>query len=362
MAGGKGTRFWPLSRAQIPKQLLKILGRKALVRETVDRILPLCRPKQILVITVTEQLDALAKELPMLGQASLMAEPVGRNTAPCLGLAALEVVRRDPDGVMVVLPADHWVADVKSLRRTLKIGATMAVKHDALVTVGIQPDYPETGYGYILRGGKVDRESHTTVYRVTRFKEKPRAAEARKLIRRGSLWNSGIFVWRAATLLGLMSRYQPAISLAMSKIRRAANRASLSASSPRLRRIIAREYRKMPNLSIDHAVLEKAGSEGRVLTLEAGFGWSDIGSWAAVHRMLPHDAQGNAGNGKWLALRSQNCLVHSPDRLVVLLGIRNAVVVDTPDALLVGDLNRSQEVRELVEELKRKGYGAYTIK
>jgi len=361
MAGGKGTRFWPLSRAHNPKQLLKILSPKTLIRETADRILPLSGPEQTLVVTVVQQIRDLRKELPMLKRGNWIAEPEGKNTAPCLGLAALEVVRRDPEGIMVVLPADHWVADVKSFRRTLETGAAITARHDALVTIGVRPDYPETGYGYIVKGKKVEQESRLPLYQVTRFKEKPKGAEVKKLMRRGSLWNSGIFIWRAATLLELLHRYQPAISDKISRISQAANRASLTTKSPRLRRVVTREYRKMPNLSIDHAVLEKAGSEGKVLTLEASFGWSDIGSWAAVHRMLHHDARGNGGNGRWLALGSQNCLVHAPDRLVVLFGLHDAVVVDTPDALLVGNLRRSQEVRELVEELKLKGYGSYTL-
>lgn len=362
MAGGKGTRFWPLSRAQRPKQFLRILSSKTLIRETADRVLPLAGARRTLVVTVAEQLRSLTKELPMLGRANLIAEPEGRNTAPCLGLAALEVLRRDPEGVMIVLPADHWVADAKAFRRTLKAGVAIAATYEGLITVGIQPDYPETGYGYILKGKKVDRHSDVTAYQVNRFKEKPLAPEAIKLIRQGSLWNSGIFIWRASNLLELIRLHQPMISERIARISHAAKRGSLATPSPRLRRTIAREYRKMPNLSIDHGVLEPAGCEGKVLTLEASFGWSDIGSWAAVHRMMRKDAQGNAGNGQWLALGSQNCLVHASDRLVVLLGIRDAVVVETPDALLVGDLKRSQEVRELVQALKQKGYGPYTVK
>jgi mannose-1-phosphate guanylyltransferase len=362
IAGGKGTRFWPLSRSRRPKQLLKILSPKTLIRETVDRVLPLAGSKQTLVVTVAEQLNDLTKELRMLPRENFIAEPQGRNTAPCIGLAALDVIARNPHGVMVVLPADHWVADASAFRQALNAAVKFAALSDKLITIGIRPDYPETGYGYILKGDALDRTKVFPAYQVTRFKEKPTEAAARQLIRRGSLWNSGIFVWRASTLLELMRRYQPAIADGLAKIKASAKGKSLARSNPRLRRLIAREYRKLPNLSIDHAVLEKAGSEGKVLTLEASFGWSDVGSWAAVHRMMHRDHAGNAGIGKWLGVGAKNCLIHAPDRLVVLLGIQDAVVVDTPDALLVGDLKRSQEVRELVEELKRRGYGAYTIK
>ena len=361
IAGGKGTRFWPLSRAQRPKQLLKILSRKSLIDETVERIYALSGRKNTMVVTVADQVNALSRELRALPKMNFLAEPQGKNTAPCIGLAALEVLRRNPDAVMVVLPADHWVADVAAFRRALKVAADLAIAQDQLVTIGIRPDYPETGYGYIMKGQALGGKNRGA-FRVKRFTEKPTLEVARRLMRQGSLWNSGIFVWKAATLLELLNRYQPEIGSILNVIAAAAKGRSLAKPNPRLRAVIAREYKKLPSLSIDYAVLEKAGSEGRVLTLEADFGWSDVGSWAAVHRMMHKDAHGNAGNGRWVQLGSKNCLIHAPDRLVVLLGINDAVVVDTPDALLVGDLKRSQEVRDLVEELQRQGLGSFTIK
>jgi len=360
IAGGKGTRFWPLSRSQRPKQLLKILSPKSLIAETAARAFSFGGRKRTLVVTVAEQLSALRRELRALPAGNFLAEPQGKNTAPCIGLAALEVVRRDADAVMLVLPADHWVADVKAFQRTLLEAVDLAERYDQLITIGIRPDYPETGYGYIVKGKTLGAKRGSGAFQVKRFTEKPAVAAARRLIRQGSLWNSGIFVWKAATLLNLLARYQPAIAKRLDNIAQASGEKSLA--GPKLRAVIAREYKKMASISIDYAVLEPAGAEGRVLTLEANFGWSDVGSWAAVHRMMHKDALGNAGKGRWIAMGAKNCLVHAPDRLVVLLGLENTVVVDTPDALLVGDLNRSQEVRELVEELKKKGYGAYTVK
>lgn len=358
IAGGKGTRFWPLSRAQRPKQLLKILSRKSLIDETAERVYGLGGRDRTLVVTVAEQVGALKKELPALAKINFLAEPLGKNTAPCIGLAALEVLRRDPNGIMVVLPADHWVADVKGFQRTLKAAIALAKKHDRLVTIGIRPDYPETGYGYIMKSAKLAGNA----FQVKRFTEKPDEAKAKKLIRQGSLWNSGIFVWKASLLLDLLNRYQPEIGAALGRIAAAAKGKSLGNPSPALKRVIGREYGKMASISIDFAVLEKAGAEGKVVTVEADFGWSDVGSWSAVHRMMDKDAHGNAGNGRWVQIGAKNCLIHSPDRLVVLLGIDNAVVVDTPDAILIGDLNRSQEVRDIVDELHRQGMGSYTIK
>ena len=360
IAGGKGTRFWPLSRAQRPKQLLKILSRKSLIDETAERVHSLGGRERTLVVTVAEQVGALRKELSALPKNNFLAEPVGKNTAPCIGLAALEVLRRDRQGVMIVLPADHWVTDVKGFQRTLKSAVALAKRSDRLVTIGIRPDYPETGYGYIMKSGQV--AGYGGAFQVKRFTEKPDEATAKKLMRQGSLWNSGIFVWKASLLLELLNRYQPDVGAALGRISKAAAGKTIANPSPSLRRTIIREYSKMPSISIDFAVLEKAGTEGKVVSVEADFGWSDVGSWSAVHRMMDKDAHGNAGSGRWVQVGAKNCLIHSPDRLVVLLGLDNAVVVDTPDAILVGDLNRSQEVREIVDELHRQGMGSYTIK
>ncbi len=360
IAGGKGTRFWPLSRARRPKQLLKILSRKSLLKETAERVYALSGRKQTLVVTVAEQVAALRSDLQEIPRNNFLAEPIGKNTAPCIGLAALEVSRLDPEAVMIVLPADHWVTDSAKFRRTLQSAVSLALRHNQLLTIGIRPDYPETGYGYITRGKAVGAKT-ASAFAVKRFTEKPKLALARRLVRQGALWNSGIFVWRATTLLELLSRYQPAIAAGLENIKRASRGKSLSRPNAKLRTIISREYKKMPSLSIDYAVMEKAGAEGKVSTVEADFGWSDVGSWAAVHRMLKPDADGNAGTGRWLGLGAKNCLVHAPNRLVVLLGVENAVVVDTPDALLVGDLRRSQEVRDVVDALNRKGLRAYTV-
>jgi mannose-1-phosphate guanylyltransferase len=361
IAGGKGTRFWPLSRSRKPKQLLKLFGPKTLLDETADRVLSLGGGDQTLIVTVAEQLNAVRKELSTLPRRNFLAEPEGKNTAPCIGLAALEVIARDPDAVMIILPADHWVSDVPAFRRTLKTAVELAARHDRLVTIGIQPAYPETGYGYIVKGKPFAGDGISGAYQVKKFKEKPDAKTARQLLRQASLWNAGIFAWKASTLLALIERYQPEIYNSLTNIAKAAGGKSLASPAPTLGSVIAREYKKMPNISIDHAILEQAASEGRVLTVPGNFGWSDVGSWAAVHQLSPRDADGNAAHGKWLGLDAKDCLIHAPDRLVVVLGMRNAFIVDTPDALLVGDLERSQEVRDLVDELNKRGLRSYTI-
>lgn len=362
MAGGRGTRFWPLSRPYQPKQLLKILSEKSLIRETVGRVLRLFGRENTFVITVAEHHQAVRKELRALPKRNLLVEPQGNNTAPCIGLAAIELAARNPDAMMTVLPADHWISDLNSFGRTVKAATQLAQRHDALVTIGIRPSYPETGYGYILKGKQIKGPRGVPVYQVKGFKEKPSLKKVGRLLQLGSLWNSGIFVWRVSTILALLRRFTPSLSRGLRRIEEEARGIGLSTPNLRLQTIIRREYKKMPSISIDHAVLEKAGSEGKVLTLEVNFGWSDVGNWATVHRMLPRDGRGNAGVGKWLGLKSKGCLVYSPDRLVALLGMQNTVVVDTPDAILIGDIERAQEVKDLVEELKRKGYRQYTDK
>ncbi len=362
MAGGKGTRFWPLSRPHHPKQLLRIFSGKSLIRETVDRTLPLFGAEQTLVVTVAEHYRAVRAELPRLSEKNFIVEPQGNNTAPCIGLAALEVAARDPEAVMAILPADHWVAHPRSFLRTIRSALRLACEHDALVTIGIRPNYPETGYGYILKGKKIKGAGDERCHRVKGFKEKPTVEGAAELLQRGSLWNSGIFVWKVSTILEMLRRFSPAIAHSLERIQAAARGKGLANPSATLRSVVRREYQKMPNISIDYAVLERAGSAGTVLAVEGSFGWSDVGNWAAVHRMLPRDGKGNVGLGKWLASKSRDCLVYSDDRLVALLGVRGIVVVDTPDALLVADMKRSQEVKELVEELKRRGYGRYTAR
>jgi len=362
MAGGKGTRFWPLSTAQRPKQLLKLLSARSLVQETADRVAPLFSRSRTMIVTVDEQQRALRKELPRLPRANFLIEPQGNNTAPCIGLAAIELAARDPDAIMAVLPADHWVADARRFSQALRAAVRFAARENVLITVGMRPAYPETGYGYILKGGKAARESAGAIYRVAGFAEKPPAKKALQLMRRGALWNSGIFVWRAATILESIRRYAPAVARGLDRIQAIARGRKLATLPANDAAAFRREYRRMPNISIDYAVLEKAGSEGKVATLEADFGWSDVGNWDALHRMLAKDAGGNAGVGPRLAFRSKNCLAYADKRLIAMLGMENTVVVDTADAVLVADMRRSQEVKDLLEELQRSGYKKYAVR
>lgn len=352
MAGGRGTRFWPLSRSHRPKQLLSLLGTKTLLAETIDRILPLFRPENVIVVTVAEHHKAVRTELRSLPSENFLAEPLGNNTAPCIGLAALEIERRHPGAVMAVLPADHWIGAPANFRRVLTSAARLAARRpELLVTIGIAPRHPETGFGYILSGPALPGKTAPTAYQVKRFKEKPGLASAKRIIDAGGLWNSGIFVWRCSTVLAQLREFNPGIAGPLDAIAEESRGRSLTSQGRKTRTLLERHYRRMPAISIDHAVLEPASRRGRVATIAADFGWNDVGSWAALHGLLPHDADGHAGPGRRMSVDSRNCLLFGKERLLVLLGVEGLAVIDTPDALLVADLGRSQELRKVVDAL-----------
>lgn len=359
MAGGKGTRFWPLSRFDRPKQFLKILTRRTLLGETLGRVMPSFRRENVLVVAASEHFKQIRQELRSLPAGNLLVEPRGNNTAPCIGLAATEIAARNPNALMAVFPADHWILDAPAFRKTVRAALAVARRTDALVTIGIQPAYPETGYGYIRKGAPLAQPRGLSAYHVRAFQEKPNRTKALQLIRAGSLWNSGIFVWKASTLIELLERFAPAIFDGLKTIHEARGKGLGGVLPARLLSVLQKEYRRMPTVSIDHAVLEKAANAGKVVTIKADFGWSDLGSWESLHQLLPHDAAENAQVGKGLAVDARGCLSVSSQRLIVLLGVRNTVVVDSPDALLVADRARSQEIREVVRELQTRGYSRY---
>jgi mannose-1-phosphate guanylyltransferase len=255
---------------------------------------------------------------------------------------------------MVALPADHWIGRRPLFESALKGAIAMAESRDDLVTIGVEPSRPDAGYGYILTGNRIAGVGSAKAYRVKGFIEKPTPRRASLLIRRQALWNSGIFAWRASVFLATLDRFSPTIRRPLARIERAAGGRSLARAKGRLDSAIRNEYRRMPDLSVDYAVLEAAAAEGRVLVIKGAFQWSDVGTWAAVYAILPRDRDGNAGRGKRLALDTRDCLVHSPGKLVALLGVHGIAIVDTSDAILIADLRRAQEVRDLARRLDRR--------
>jgi mannose-1-phosphate guanylyltransferase len=340
MAGGSGTRFWPRSRRRLPKQLLPVLGRQSLLQATVARLRGLIPPSRVLVVTHREHASAVRRQLPMLPRANLLTEPVGRNTAPCLALAALEIARRDPDALFVSLPADHAIGDSRAFRAVLGEAFAWAPRATA-VTIGLRPTAPETGYGYLRLGARVGGRAR----RVQAFIEKPSATRARRFLASGRyLWNAGIFVWEVATVLALLERHLPRVIRPL--------RAAIRAAPSRRATALARAYARLPAVSIDYGIMEKARD---VLVVPGRFGWSDVGNWAALATL----ARGRPGRAPVVPVDASGYVVFGSDRLIALVGVRDLIVVDTADALLICDRRHAQDVRRVVRELERRHLEAY---
>jgi mannose-1-phosphate guanylyltransferase len=348
LAGGSGTRFWPLSRKRTPKQLMSVFGGRSMLQRTVDRVLPL-KPKRILVVTNAEQAAATAEQLSFVAGVPLdiIAEPVGRNTAPAIGLAAAIIARHDPQGMMVVLPADHYITDEGGFCSTI-LKAMEPAFNGFLVTLGITPDRPETGYGYI----EAERNCRGKgPYPVKRFVEKPPLETALEYLEAGNFyWNSGMFLWRCDTILEEMEAHMPALHESLGSLDFSGDIWELADLKPQIEAI----YGGIQGESIDYGVMERSD---RVEVIPADFGWSDVGSWSALPGLLPEGEDGNViMNGtELISIDSGGCLVNGGGRLVALIGVTGLVVVNTSDALLVCPLERAQDVKKLVEELERRG-------
>lgn len=343
LAGGSGTRLWPRSRQTKPKQLLDLVSERTMLQETYQRIRPIVDDERIFVVTSASYAHLVRQQLPKLPQGNVIGEPMGHNTAPCIGLGALYLKRLDPDGIMASLHADHIVEE-EGFRRVL-VAAAQAAKEGHLVTLGIKPSYPETGYGYIQRGEELYRIHGHLVYRMERFLEKPDAASAESFVRSGGyLWNSGIFVWRTTTILEEMDKYLPGLYAQLMELEQALGTADERAELERI-------WAEVEDISIDVGIMEQAED---VVVIPADIGWSDVGSWATVASLLPHDSCGNAIMGQHIGLETSGSLIYSPKRLVGTIGVRDFIIVDTEDALLVCPRERAQDVKKLVDILKRE--------
>ncbi len=349
LAGGSGTRFWPLSRHLFPKQLLKIMGDETMIQQTMRRVLGCVPPAQVLISTNPQQADSIRVQLGDWKDAlqhNFVIEPEARNTAPAIGLVALEVVRRDPNGIMVVLPADHVVKKDARFQAAVALGAKLAAS-EHLVTFGIKPIRPETGYGYIQPNVKrtLAKQGKLTGHPVARFVEKPNAAKAAQYLKAGHFyWNSGMFIWRAATILEEINRHQPALGAGLKKISELM-RAGASKQE------IDERYRALPSVSIDNGVMERSS---KAAMIPVDFQWSDVGNWSSIDEVAPRDRHGNVLTGKVIDLESQNSILYADRRVVATIGLSDMVVVDTPDATLVCPKDRSQDVKRIVEILKKQ--------
>lgn len=352
MAGGIGSRFWPRSRKELPKQMLNLLGERSMLQMTYDRIKPLVADEKILIITNEELTDLVQRQLPDLPAKNIIAEPFGRNTAPCIGLAgAIIQSRTQEDEAMVVLPADHLIADGDKFRNTILSAVEYAQENDCLVTIGVKPGYPETGYGYIQRGQKISMQSGHQIYKVKTFAEKPNLDTAERFLKSGDfLWNSGMFIWSTKLIMDEFARHEPEMSEGFQDI-------STVVDTEKMAETIFEVYSKIRSVSIDYAIMEVAE---QVCILEADFIWNDVGSWEAAYNISEKDAAGNVVQvAHALLLDSKNNYIYSTKKLVAAIDVENLVVVETDDTLLICKKDQSQKVKDVVDALRRKKMDSY---
>lgn len=350
MAGGSGTRFWPQSRRALPKQFLRFGSDRTLLQETVDRCRTCIPPQQTWIVTGESHSAETARQLPELSYEHVLVEPCGRNTAPCIGLAAIQLLAVDPDAVMLVMPADHVIRTAEQFQRTVEQAAVVVASDPkSLVLFGATPSYPATGFGYIQRGAELCDQPGA--FRVAAFREKPDLATAQQYVAaKEFFWNCGLFVWRAATILEQIELLQPEIGTRLKRLQ-------VVIGTEKWNETLAAEFPQMPSISIDYAVLERADS---VAVVPAAFEWDDVGSWQALARLLPADADGNTVSGRFCGLNSTGCIVRSSDEhLVATFGVRDLIIVQTPDATLVADKCDENSLRQLIAELERRGLTKY---
>ena len=347
MAGGAGTRLWPLSRQNRPKQALKLVGERTMFQHAVDRIALLFPPERIFVVTRGDYIPILAEQAPELPAQNFIAEPEGRGTAPAIGLGAIHLRRHHgPQAVMAVLTADHYITETARFRQALK-AAEQVAREGHLVTLGIHPSSPSTGFGYIQQGAALPVVGEFPVFQLQRFTEKPDLETARRMLESGEYsWNSGMFIWEVERILREFQRQMPEFYAQLEQVEAALDTQNYAAE-------IARIWPQVGKQTIDYGVMEGA-RDAAVIPVDVG--WSDVGSWASLLDLLPSDSHGNIVRGAYAGIDTDNTLVFGDTRLIATIGIKDMVIVDTPDALLICPKDREQEVRELVRKLEKEGY------
>jgi mannose-1-phosphate guanylyltransferase len=356
MAGGSGTRFWPASRVSKPKQLLNLVGERTMIQETLGRVAGLASDQNALIVTNQTLVDAIREQLPALPANAVIGEPCKRDTAPCVGLAAAIVARDDADATMIMMPADHVIRDTEAFHSAIRHAADLVERDPTrLVTFGIKPSYPAESFGYIERGEPLASDDGSEVeiaaYPVSMFREKPSAEVAEQYLATGGFyWNSGIFVWKAKTILNALAEHEPQMFEHLQTIADSYGSDSFDAT-------LQVKFAKIEGKSIDYAVMEKYNN---VVVIEASFDWDDVGNWRSLTRQRGTDDAGNTVIGRHLAVNSSGCIVRSSDEhLVVTLGMQDTIVVHTPDATLVARKHDEEAIRQVVEILKEKGWGQY---
>lgn len=340
MAGGIGARFWPRSKKKTPKQLLRIFGEYTMIQDTVYRIKELVPLENILIITNEEQKPGIVNQLPEIPSENIIIEPFGRNTAACIGLASILVQSKDPEAITFVLPADHIIKEKEEFQNTLKTAIKFADDHKGLVTIGIEPRRPETGYGYI----QIDeREVVKGVHKVLTFAEKPNYSTAVRFIESGDFfWNSGMFIWKVDSILGEIKTHMPELHEGLVQLKNNLN-------SSDFENVLSNVYGQLRNISIDYGVMEKSD---KVFLVKGVFTWSDVGSWEAVYQLNEKDNDGNVKVGNVYTDMVTDSYVYSPNKFTALIGVDNVIVINNDDALLVCRMDQSQEVKKVIDHLK----------
>jgi mannose-1-phosphate guanylyltransferase len=340
MAGGVGSRFWPRSKKKNPKQLLKIFGENTMIQDTVGRIMEVCPKENILIVTNEKQKNGVTEQLPDIPAENIIVEPFGRNTAACIGLASIIIQERASDAVTFVLPADHVIKENEDFIKTLKTAADYAIKNPALVTIGIHPTRPETGYGYI----QIDEDSGTNnVFKVLTFAEKPNYDTAVNFIKSGDFfWNSGMFIWRTETILNEIKQHMPDLYEGLIQIKDQMNSYDFINN-------LANIYGQLKSVSIDYGIMEKSEN---VFLVKGKFSWSDVGSWEAVYQLSEKDEEGNVKVGSIYTDMVLDSYIYSPDNFTAVIGLDNIIVINYKDTLLICRRDKAQDVKNIIDYLK----------
>lgn len=346
MAGGGGTRFWPLSRQKTPKQLLNLSGKELMVNEAIDRLSYTADKKDIFIVTNAAQVESMVKATEgRITPDHILSEPSARNTAACIGYAAMEILKKYGDGIMVITPSDAYIRDTAGFTRVLTEAVSAAEEQDKLVTIGITPTFPATGYGYI----KFDKEQNCVASTVLEFKEKPDEETAKSYLATGAYaWNSGMFIWKASTILKKFEQLIPDIYADLVQIGDAMGKDNEYD-------VVNEVYPNIRKISVDYAIMEPSAAAGDVLVVPGEFGWNDVGSWDMMGVLHDEDANGNILLGDALAINTTNSVVYSGKKLVAAVGVDNLVIVETPDAIMVCNKDKAQDVKLIVDELNALG-------
>jgi mannose-1-phosphate guanylyltransferase len=340
MAGGIGSRFWPRSKEKTPKQLLKIFGDNTMIQDTVDRLQGVIPIENIFIITNKVQREEIIKQLPGVPPENILEEPFGRNTAACIGLASIMIQEKSQDAITVVLPADHIIRDLNSFHNTLKSAAKFANDSKGLVTIGIIPTRPETGYGYIQIDDEIVSDN---IHKVLTFAEKPNYATAVRFLESGDfLWNSGMFIWRIDAILDEIRKYMPELYQGLETIK-------MNLHNQNYEEVLNSVYGQLRNISIDYGIMEKSQ---KVFLTKGDFAWSDVGSWEEVYQLSQKDEAGNAILGKVFTDMTSESYIYSPDKFTAVIGAENFIIINTDDALLICRRDKAQDVKKIIDHLK----------